>query len=85
MTLRKDARMTKTEALLSDAQRDVLTLLLDGLTNREIAKRLKLSDKTVKNHVSHILIKTDCASRLELTVKIYKERERELKRRLRAA
>ncbi len=75
--------MTKTEALLSDAERYVLEELLNGLTNREIAKRVDLSDKTVKNHVSHILVKTGCASRLELTVKIYKEREKELKRKLR--
>jgi len=77
--------MTSTEALLSDAERDVLDLLLDGMRNVRIARKLGLSDKTVKNHISHILTKTGCASRLELTVRVYKERERELRRRLRAA
>ena len=83
--LRTTIAMTQIESLLSAAELDVLEELLDGLTNRQIGKRLKLSDKTVKNHISHILTKTGCSSRLELTVRVYKERERELKRRLRAA
>jgi DNA-binding NarL/FixJ family response regulator len=77
--------MTHTETLLSDAERDVLSGLLDGLTNVQIAKSLRLSDKTVKNHVSHILAKTGYTSRLKLTVAVYKQREKELKRRTRAA
>jgi DNA-binding NarL/FixJ family response regulator len=77
--------MTQTEALLTDAERDVLSGLLDGLTNVQIAKDLRLSDKTVKNHFSHILAKTGHATRLGLTVAIYKEREKELRRRARAA
>ncbi|MHB8702889.1 MAG: response regulator transcription factor [Candidatus Tyrphobacter sp.] len=77
--------MTRIESLLSDAERDVLALLLDGLTNVQIAREIERSDKTVKNHISHILTKTGCATRLELTVRVYKAREKELKRRLRAA
>jgi DNA-binding NarL/FixJ family response regulator len=77
--------MTKTEALLSSAEREVLLCLLDGMTNIAIAKDLRVSDKTVKNHISHILTKSGCATRLQLTVKVYKERERQLRRRLRAA
>jgi DNA-binding NarL/FixJ family response regulator len=77
--------MTKIEASLSPAERDVLQKLLDGLRNQEIATRLQLSDKTVKNHISHILRKTGTSSRLELTIKVYKQRERDLRRRLTAA
>jgi DNA-binding NarL/FixJ family response regulator len=77
--------MTNIETLLSDAERNVLDLLLDGMRNVRIARELGLSDKTVKNHISHILCKTQCGSRLELTVRVYKEREGELRRRLRAA
>ena len=77
--------MTNIEASLSPAERDVLQKLLDGLRNQEIASRLRLSDKTVKNHISHILRKTGTSSRLELTIKVYKQRERALRRRLSAA
>ena len=73
--------MTKIEATLSPAERDVLRKLLDGLRNQEIASRLRLSDKTVKNHISHILRKTGTSSRLELTIKVYKQRERALRKR----
>ncbi|HUA09958.1 MAG TPA: LuxR C-terminal-related transcriptional regulator [Candidatus Acidoferrales bacterium] len=77
--------MTNIEASLSPAERDVLQKLLNGLRNQEIASRLRLSDKTVKNHISHILRKTGTTSRLELTIKVYKQRERALRRRLSAA
>lgn len=77
--------VTSTEKILSEAERDVLCLLLDGMTNIDIAEELELSDKTVKNHLSHILRKAECASRLELTVKVYKEREKELRKRIRVA
>ncbi|MGB6986801.1 MAG: LuxR C-terminal-related transcriptional regulator [Candidatus Aquilonibacter sp.] len=73
--------MTNIELSLSPAERGVLQKLLDGLRNQEIANKLRLSDKTVKNHISHILRKTGTSSRLELTIKVYKQRERALKRR----
>lgn len=40
---------------LTPRQEEVLRLLLDGLTNKEIGRLLDLSDETVKNHVSNIL------------------------------
>lgn len=40
---------------LTPRQEEVLQLLLDGLTNKEIGRLLDLSDETVKNHVSNIL------------------------------
>ncbi|HTU71519.1 MAG TPA: LuxR C-terminal-related transcriptional regulator [Candidatus Baltobacteraceae bacterium] len=73
--------MTTIEESLSPAERDVLQKLLNGLRNQEIASKLRLSDKTVKNHISHILRKTGTTSRLELTIKVYKQRERALRRR----
>src|SRR5262249_32463575 len=40
---------------LSERERQVLALLINGLTNRQIAQQLQLSHSTVKFHVSHIL------------------------------
>lgn len=42
---------------LTDQQLRILTLLAEGMTNREIGVRLYLAEKTVKNHVTRILAK----------------------------
>jgi DNA-binding NarL/FixJ family response regulator len=44
-----------TPAVLTDRQREILHHLLDGLSNKEIARQLGLSHFTVRNHVSNIL------------------------------
>lgn len=42
---------------------EVLQLLAEGLTNRQIARRLGVSDRTVKTHVQHLLAKLDVPDR----------------------
>ena len=46
-------------------ERDVLRLLAEGFANKEIARRLSLSEKTVKTHVSNILQKMGVADRTQ--------------------
>ncbi|NJP45566.1 response regulator [Actinacidiphila epipremni] len=50
---------------LTDRETEVLTLIADGRSNREIARALVLSEKTVKTHVSNILMKLDLADRTQ--------------------
>ncbi|MBZ0296561.1 MAG: response regulator transcription factor [Anaerolineae bacterium] len=50
---------------LTDREREVLALMIDGLNNREIADRLVISSSTVKNHVSSILSKLETTSRTQ--------------------
>lgn len=50
---------------LSDREREILNLLAQGYKNSEIASRLVLSPKTVRNHVSNILSKLEVADRAE--------------------
>ena len=45
---------------------DVLTLVADGLSNREIAERLVVSPRTVEAHVERLLTKTGASNRREL-------------------
>jgi two-component system, NarL family, response regulator DevR len=53
---------------LSQRERDVLALITDGLTNKEIGERLFLSEKTVKNYVSGLLAKLGMQRRTQAAV-----------------
>ena len=53
---------------LTDQERRILDLLAEGLTNREIADRMYLAEKTVKNYVSNLLAKMGMARRTEAAV-----------------
>ena len=52
-------------ARLSEQERKILDLLAEGLTNRQIAERLYLAEKTVKNYVSNLLTKLGMSRRTE--------------------
>ncbi|AKH85626.1 LuxR family transcriptional regulator [Streptomyces sp. CNQ-509] len=52
-------------ASLTGRERDILELIGEGLTNREIGKRLYLSEKTVKNHISRMLSKLGVERRIQ--------------------
>ncbi|MEV6246773.1 response regulator transcription factor [Streptomyces sp. NPDC051742] len=55
-------------AVLSERERSVLDLIGEGLTNRQIAKQLYLSEKTVKNHISRLLGKLGVERRVQAAV-----------------
>ena len=59
-------RMTKRE-------REIVVLIAEGLSNKEIAQRLNLSTYTVKSHVHNILEKMALHSRLEIATYSYRE------------
>ncbi|MCW2499396.1 MAG: hypothetical protein JWN87_1072 [Frankiales bacterium] len=54
--------------LLTDQERKILGLIGEGLTNREIAQRLFLAEKTVKNYVSNVLAKLGLQRRTQVAV-----------------
>ncbi|HZZ50779.1 MAG TPA: response regulator transcription factor [Pseudonocardia sp.] len=56
---------------LTDRESDVLTCLGEGLSNSQIAKRLFLSETTVKGYVSRILVKLDCENRTQAGLLAY--------------
>jgi DNA-binding NarL/FixJ family response regulator len=53
---------------LTEREREVLCLIVEGLTNKEIAARLQISTATVKNHVLHITNKLGAADRTQAAV-----------------
>jgi DNA-binding NarL/FixJ family response regulator len=52
-------------ASLTDQELRILALLAEGKTNREIADKIFLSEKTVRNYVSSIFAKLDLSTRAE--------------------
>ena len=55
-------------ALLTPQEYGVLSLLAEGLTNRQIAERMGLAEKTVKNYVTAVLSKMGMARRTAAAV-----------------
>jgi DNA-binding NarL/FixJ family response regulator len=55
-------------AALSARERQVLALIADGLSNTDIAERLKISEKTVRNHASNLFDKLGVWSRAQAIV-----------------
>lgn len=65
----------KGKASLTKREREVLDLLLQGLSNRDISQRMSLSGHTVKNYVFHIFDKMGVSSRAELLYLILSQDE----------
>jgi DNA-binding NarL/FixJ family response regulator len=51
--------------ILTQREREILQLLADGLSNAEVARRLYISQETVKSHVRHILAKLEADTRTQ--------------------
>jgi len=60
--------------VLSDREQEILDLVAQGLRNKEIATRLCIAEKTVKNHVSNILKALQVNSRTEAAMKAVRSR-----------
>ena len=61
-----EAEKISQEALLSARELEIVELVVTGLSNHKIAQRLEISKRTVDNHISNILKKTNAANRVEL-------------------
>ena len=53
-------------SLLTDRERQIMTLVADGLSNKEIARRLNTADGTIKVHLHHIFQKLEISNRTVL-------------------
>jgi two-component system, NarL family, response regulator LiaR len=66
--LRRRAPSNRTKTELTPRERDIICLIAQGCSNRDIGNRLALSEKTIKNHVSHIFAKIHCTARSQAAV-----------------
>jgi DNA-binding NarL/FixJ family response regulator len=66
--LRKGPETDERLERLTDQERRILDLIAEGLTNRQIAERIHLAEKTVKNYVSNLLTKLGMERRTQAAV-----------------
>ena len=66
--LRSGSEEDELLARLSPQERNILRLIADGLTNRQIAEEVHLAEKTVKNYVSNLLSKLGMERRTQAAV-----------------
>ncbi|AKN17829.1 two component transcriptional regulator [Mycobacterium haemophilum DSM 44634] len=66
--LRRAAEKSDPLSCLTDQERTLLRLLSDGMTNKQIADRMFLAEKTVKNYVSRLLAKLGMERRTQAAV-----------------
>jgi DNA-binding NarL/FixJ family response regulator len=57
---------SQTQGPLSDRELQVIELVAAGMTNEQIAEKLEISKRTVDNHISNILTKTETQNRVAL-------------------
>jgi DNA-binding NarL/FixJ family response regulator len=67
-------------ATLTERERQVISLIGEGLKNREIAERMYISEATVRHHLTSIFNKLGVADRLELVIYAYQHHLAELPR-----
>ena len=64
--------------ILTDREQEVFELLVKNKTTTEIAQKLQISEKTVRNHISNVMQKLEVASRTAALVELLKLNELEL-------
>lgn len=61
--------------ILTAREREVFNLLVENKTTREIAFQLKISEKTVRNHISNVIQKLGVKGRSSAVVELLKSKE----------
>jgi len=79
MSKRADERRQVPAPRLTEREMEVLTLVAEGLNNRDIGQRLFISENTVKNHIRNILEKLHLHSRMEAVVYAVREKLLDIK------
>jgi two-component system nitrate/nitrite response regulator NarL len=74
--MRPEKRQADLLQLLSEREIGILTLVGEGLSNKEVARRLSLQEKTVKHHMTKVLAKLNVRNRTEAAVFIHEAKSR---------
>lgn len=72
---RRETRQKEEAPVLTSREDQIVTHLLEGASNRDIATRLSLSEKTVKYYMTHIMQKFDAKNRVEVVLAVQRARQ----------
>lgn len=61
--------------ILTRREKEVFKLLIEGLSTKEIASTLKISEKTVRNHISNVMQKLGVKGRANAVIELLKLKE----------
>jgi LuxR family transcriptional regulator of spore coat protein len=64
--------------ILTHRESEIFAALVDGMSTQEIAHMLGISDKTVRNHISNVILKLDVKSRFQALLELIRCKEIEL-------
>ena len=62
-------------SILTPREKEIFELLIDNYNTKDIAKRLKISEKTVRNHISNVMQKLGVSGRASAVVELLKLQE----------
>ena len=64
-----------TQTILTPREKQVFELLIQNCSTKEIAQKMEISDKTVRNHISTVMLKLGVKGRAQAVVELLKIRE----------
>lgn len=64
-----------TQTILTQREKQVFELLIQNYSTKEIADVMKISDKTVRNHISNVMLKLGVKGRAQAVVELLKMEE----------
>ena len=61
--------------VLTNREKEIFDLLIDNMTTKDIAKNLKISEKTVRNHISNVIQKLGVKGRAQAVIELIRLEE----------
>jgi LuxR family transcriptional regulator of spore coat protein len=72
MVLKQKGKIHVKRSILTKREHEIFTLLVQGLSTKEISKKIKISEKTVRNHISNTMQKLEVKGRANAVVELLK-------------
>ncbi|BBK22016.1 spore germination protein GerE [Amedibacterium intestinale] len=64
-----------TQKILTPREKQVFSLLIENYSTKEIAEKMHISDKTVRNHISNVMLKLGVKGRAQAVVELLRNEE----------